>query len=84
MIRILFYVFVSGYGNVVPTTNLGRVFCIFFAFVGIPLTLTVIADWGKLFAEAVSQLTKRIRASLPIFCNFWIPHNTTGRRSLGN
>lgn len=31
-----------------------------FALVGIPLTLTVIADWGRLFAGAVSDIMKHI------------------------
>ena len=37
-----------GYGNIVPETFEGRLFCIFFALIGIPFTLTVIADYGKL------------------------------------
>lgn len=41
-------------------TTSGRAFCIVFAIVGIPLTLTVIADWGRLFASAVSDIMKHI------------------------
>lgn len=52
--------FIAGYGNIVPVTIGGRVFCICFALVGIPFTLTVIADWGILFASAVSVLGKHI------------------------
>lgn len=44
----------------------GRAFCIVFALVGIPLTLTVIADWGRLFASTVSTFMRHI--SLPAFC----------------
>lgn len=29
-----------GYGNIVPVTKEGRIFCIFFAMIGIPLTLS--------------------------------------------
>ncbi|XP_049859447.1 TWiK family of potassium channels protein 7 [Schistocerca gregaria] len=54
-----------GYGNIVPVTFWGRVFCILFGLVGIPLTLTVIADMGKLFATAVQLLLARIRDGLP-------------------
>ncbi|KAK0093615.1 hypothetical protein PV326_013096 [Microctonus aethiopoides] len=50
------------YGNVVPSSIWGRVFCIFFAFIGIPLTLTVIAHWGKLFAEIVSEIASAFAA----------------------
>ncbi|KAK9704575.1 Ion channel [Popillia japonica] len=49
-----------GYGNIVPMTTEGRSFCIAFALVGIPLTLTVIADWGRLFASSISVLAKHL------------------------
>jgi len=74
-----------GYGNVVPSTNWGRIFCIFFAFVGIPLTLIVIADWGKLFASAVVHIGLMMKSKLPFRAKFsaCIPTNVAGRRSLG-
>ncbi len=37
----------AGYGNIAPVTTAGRVFCILFAIVGIPFTLSVIADVGQ-------------------------------------
>ena len=40
---------VSGYGNIAPVTFAGRLFCIFFAIVGIPFTLSVMA--GRLIFE---------------------------------
>ncbi|XP_050498163.1 TWiK family of potassium channels protein 7 [Diabrotica virgifera virgifera] len=49
-----------GYGHIVPMTTEGRAFCIVFALIGIPLTLTVIADWGRLFASSVSTMFKHI------------------------
>ncbi|XP_014207585.1 TWiK family of potassium channels protein 7-like [Copidosoma floridanum] len=72
-----------GYGNVFPTTFLGRVFCILFALIGIPLTLTVIADYGKLLAGAVSSAAPKIRSKLPKGYNSCIPTNQAGRKSLG-
>ncbi|XP_076618032.1 uncharacterized protein LOC143340226 isoform X1 [Colletes latitarsis] len=73
-----------GYGNVVPSTSWGRIFCIFFAFVGIPLTLTVIADWGKLFAAAVVKVGLAVKSKLPFRFTFsCLPTNLAGRRSLG-
>ncbi|EZA50220.1 hypothetical protein DMN91_000867 [Ooceraea biroi] len=73
-----------GYGNVVPSTNWGRIFCILFAFIGIPLTLIVIADWGKLFAEAVVHVALVVKSKLPFLTKLpYIPMNVTGRRSLG-
>ncbi|CAH1104039.1 unnamed protein product [Psylliodes chrysocephalus] len=49
-----------GYGHIVPMTTEGRAFCMVFAFIGIPLTLTVIADWGRLFASTVSTIFRHI------------------------
>lgn len=73
-----------GYGNVVPSTSWGRMFCILFAFVGIPLTLIVIADWGKLFAKVVVKVGLAVKSKLPFRFSFaWVPTNSTGRRSLG-
>ncbi|XP_035714438.1 TWiK family of potassium channels protein 7 isoform X2 [Folsomia candida] len=54
-----------GYGNMAPKTHSGRVFCIFFALIGIPFTLTVIADLGKLMASAVSSSYKSCRRHFP-------------------
>ncbi|XP_075224540.1 TWiK family of potassium channels protein 7 [Lycorma delicatula] len=45
-----------GYGNITPVTTAGRWFCILFALVGIPLTLTVIADLGRLMASTLPNL----------------------------
>ncbi|GAB0093381.1 TWiK family of potassium channels protein 7 [Sergentomyia squamirostris] len=56
-----------GYGNIVPVTTSGRIFCMCFALIGIPLTLTVIADWGRLFATAVSTIAKNL-PSMPKWC----------------
>ncbi|KAK9303396.1 hypothetical protein QLX08_004888 [Tetragonisca angustula] len=73
-----------GYGNVVPSTNGGRMFCILFAFVGIPLTLIVIADWGKLFAGGVVKIGLTLKSKLPSSFSFsCVPTNLAGRRSLG-
>ncbi|KAK8734065.1 hypothetical protein OTU49_005997 [Cherax quadricarinatus] len=49
-----------GYGNMAPVTTWGRVFCILFGFVGIPVTLTVIADLGTIFANLVSTMSKHL------------------------
>ncbi|KAF0301235.1 TWiK family of potassium channels protein 7 [Amphibalanus amphitrite] len=49
-----------GYGNMAPRTTPGRLFCMLFALIGIPLTLSVIADLGALFATSVSTLYARL------------------------
>lgn len=43
-----------------PETFWGRLFCIGYALIGIPLTLTVIADLGRVFATVVSVLAKQM------------------------
>lgn len=48
-----------------PKTFWGRLFCICFAMIGIPLTLTVIADLGKLIASGVASTYKRCRSQFP-------------------
>ncbi|CAJ0942331.1 unnamed protein product, partial [Mesorhabditis belari] len=40
-----------GYGNPVPITMMGRIGCIVFSLLGIPLTLVTIADLGKFLSE---------------------------------
>lgn len=51
----------TGYGNIAPQTTNGRIFCIFFALIGIPFTLTVIADLGMLMASAVAAVYHNVR-----------------------
>lgn len=46
----------AGYGNLAPVTTGGRVFCIVFALIGIPFTLTVIADLGQLIASVLPPM----------------------------
>ncbi|XP_059083029.1 potassium channel subfamily K member 18-like isoform X4 [Tigriopus californicus] len=50
-----------GYGNIAPVSTAGRVFCILFAIVGIPFTLSVIADVGQIFATLVSAVWKKYK-----------------------
>ncbi|XP_047989564.1 TWiK family of potassium channels protein 9 [Leguminivora glycinivorella] len=70
-----------GYGNIVPVTFWGRLFCIFYALIGIPLTLTVIADLGRVFATVVSVIAKQLPA-MPRCCNKVSEANSTSQRSL--
>lgn len=64
LLRFVNYL-LPGYGNLAPKTYWGRVFCIGFAMIGIPFTLTVIADLGKLMASAVSSSYKSCRRHFP-------------------
>ncbi|CAG9859771.1 unnamed protein product [Phyllotreta striolata] len=66
-----------GYGHIVPMTTEGRAFCMVFALVGIPLTLTVIADWGRLFASTVSTLFRQIPPLPPRFRKAMVARRTS-------
>ncbi|XP_046851009.1 potassium channel subfamily K member 4-like [Xenia sp. Carnegie-2017] len=44
-----------GYGHLAPTTNGGRVFCIFYALIGIPLTWMLLARLGYMISSGVSS-----------------------------
>ena len=56
-----------GYGNIAPVTFPGRLFCIFFAIVGVPFTLSVIADVGQILATIVSKLCEKYRTNIKPF-----------------
>ncbi|KAI1731692.1 ion channel domain-containing protein [Ditylenchus destructor] len=45
-----------GYGNLVPVTVSGRMFCIFYALFGVPLILITVADIGKFLSENIIWL----------------------------
>ena len=47
-----------------PVTVSGRAFCILFAIVGIPFTLSVIADVGQIFATIVSTIWAKLKPIL--------------------
>ncbi|KAJ0179415.1 hypothetical protein K1T71_005127 [Dendrolimus kikuchii] len=70
-----------GYGNIVPETFWGRLFCIAYALIGIPLTLTVIADLGRVFATVLSLVGKQLPA-MPKCCTRVTEANPAGQRSL--
>ncbi|KAL0839673.1 hypothetical protein ABMA28_016331 [Loxostege sticticalis] len=70
-----------GYGNIVPETFWGRLFCIAYALIGIPLTLTVIADLGRVFATCVSFIAKQLPA-MPQCCKRVSEANPASQRSL--
>ncbi|KAF7637089.1 hypothetical protein Mgra_00003478 [Meloidogyne graminicola] len=48
-----------GYGNLVPVTQTGRLFCIFYALFGVPLILITVTDIGKFLSEQIVWLYTR-------------------------
>ena len=53
-----------GYGNISPVTFPGRLFCILFAIVGIPFTLSVIADIGQILATIISKVWEQYKQKI--------------------
>ncbi|XP_037002143.2 potassium channel subfamily K member 17 isoform X1 [Artibeus jamaicensis] len=49
-----------GYGNLSPHTMAARLFCIFFALVGIPLNLVVLNHLGHLMVQGVHRCARRL------------------------
>ncbi|CAD5210231.1 unnamed protein product [Bursaphelenchus okinawaensis] len=49
-----------GYGNVVPVTMKGRLFCVAFALFGAPLAIITIGDLGKFLSECTIWLYKKM------------------------
>ena len=45
-----------GYGHLVPVTVIGRLFCVVYALLGIPLCLITIADIGKFVGQGIGWL----------------------------
>ncbi|KAB5562005.1 hypothetical protein PHYPO_G00013000 [Pangasianodon hypophthalmus] len=52
-----------GYGEIYPVTGTGRVACIIYAMLGIPLMLLVISDVGDILAMLVSNAYQRLHSS---------------------
>ncbi|CAJ0943248.1 unnamed protein product, partial [Mesorhabditis belari] len=50
-----------GYGNLVPVTLWGRMFCVLYALFGVPLILITVADIGKFMSEQISKLYERYK-----------------------
>nr|XP_025126337.1 potassium channel subfamily K member 17 isoform X2 [Bubalus bubalis] len=50
----------AGYGNLSPRTMAARLFCIFFALVGIPLNLVVLNRLGHCMQQAVHRCARRL------------------------
>ncbi|VDP11454.1 unnamed protein product [Soboliphyme baturini] len=51
-----------GYGNLFPDTPLGRIFCIIYAIVGIPLTVLLIGSYSKFLVSSVTAVYKALLA----------------------
>ena len=71
-----------GYGHFAPVTTPGRLFCIFFAIVGIPFTLSVIADMGQIIATLMTTIWDKYKQRLAPFLEKIRQKRTNRRRSV--
>ena len=62
-INSLLIVFAS-YGNIVPRTTNGRLFCIFYAFFGIPLTCLTLKTMGEKLRDLMTSLIHSVKRGL--------------------
>ena len=83
-----------GYGNIAPNTTAGRwglgivdiedtcimfrAFCIVFAIIGIPLTLSVLADLAAALATVISRLCNYIKSFRPVLIKYRLISHTPG------
>uniref|UniRef100_A0A2K6WHJ1 Potassium channel domain-containing protein n=1 Tax=Onchocerca volvulus TaxID=6282 RepID=A0A2K6WHJ1_ONCVO len=56
-----------GYGNLVPLTVQGRMFCIIYALFGVPLILITVADMGKFLSENIVWLYAKYAQAKKIY-----------------
>ncbi|KAK0409773.1 hypothetical protein QR680_004748 [Steinernema hermaphroditum] len=50
-----------GYGHIVPRTLKGRIVCLFYALLGIPLILVTIADMGRFLSGGIIWIHNQVR-----------------------
>lgn len=54
-------IFVFRSGHIAPKTPTGRLFCVFYGLLGIPLTLLAIADHGRFLASALQFMYVKVK-----------------------
>ena len=52
---VLCFPFLLGYGSLAPATAWGRVICVIYALLGIPLTLALLAIVGKILGDYIND-----------------------------
>lgn len=73
---------IAGYGEIYPVTKLGKVACVFYAMVGIPLMLLVILDVGDFLALMMSRAYIHFHNLFKKLCShIWSPWKVRNRDS---
>lgn len=71
-----------GYGHFAPVTMPGRLFCILFAIIGIPFTLSVIADMGQIIATLMTTIWDKYKQRLLPYLNKLKPARNKEKKKL--
>jgi len=72
----------AGYGEIYPVTLLGKVVCVLYSMVGIPLMLLVISDVGDVLAVLLSRAYRRLHKLAKALCyRSWSPGGAARRRA---
>ena len=71
-----------GYGHFAPVTMPGRLFCILFAIIGIPFTLSVIADMGQIIATLMTTIWDKYKQRLLPYLNKLKPSRNKFKKKL--
>uniref|UniRef100_A0A914ECP4 Potassium channel domain-containing protein n=1 Tax=Acrobeloides nanus TaxID=290746 RepID=A0A914ECP4_9BILA len=53
-----------GYNRIAPVTQTGRLFCVFYGICGIPLTMIIIANFGRYLNEITKKFKSRCDKSV--------------------
>ncbi|XP_014242332.1 uncharacterized protein LOC106662629 isoform X1 [Cimex lectularius] len=61
IIYVLTVISTIGYGHIVPITTAGRALTIAYAIIGVPLFLTLLADFGKMFTRMIKLMWVYVR-----------------------
>ena len=55
---VIIFECISGYGNIVPTTSLGKTITIIYGIVGVPLFFSVVSYWGEIVHQLLVKFEK--------------------------
>lgn len=70
------HLFFAGFGNISPHTEGGRIFCIIYALLGIPLFGFLLAgvgdQLGTIFGKGIAKVEKMFVVSLLLKLDIWL------------
>ena len=65
----------AGYGNIAAKTTAGQVVTMLYSIIGIPITISVLNDWGTLLFQVAARLwpkkSKAANKNAEVLCVYW-------------